>query len=146
MNTTPSNPNEQPEVNSWREDRRERREARRAALGNPSKGGALIVGLILVILGAVVLLQNSGNFSISWRNWGALFILLPAIAAFDRGYRYYRNAGNQLNGQARGALFVGIILVVVTFVILLNLNWTIWGPVLIILAGILLLFNTLLNS
>jgi peptidoglycan/LPS O-acetylase OafA/YrhL len=146
MNTTPGNDNGQLESKSWREERRGRREARRAALGSPSKGGVLIAGLILVILGAVVLLQNSGNFILSWRNWGALFILLPAIAAFDRGARYYRNAGNQLNTQARSAILIGIFLLVVMFVILLNMNWTIWGPVLIILAGVLLLFNSQLKG
>ena len=146
MNTTSGNNNDQPETKSWREERREHREARRAAIGNPSKGGALIIGLLLVILGAVFLLQNSGNIAISLRNWGALFILLPAIAAFDRGFRFYRKAGNMLSAQSRGAIFVGMILLVVMLVILLNLNWTIWGPAIIILLGAGLLFNALLKS
>ncbi len=146
MNTTPGNNNDQPEPKSWREERRDRREARRAALGSPGKGGALIIGLLLMILGAVVLFQNTGNLAFSLRNWGALFILLPAIAAFDRGFRFYRNAGNRLTGQSRGAIFVGIILLVVTLVILLNLNWTVWGPVIIFVVGAGLLINSLLKG
>lgn len=145
MSTIPGNSNDQSEPKSWREERRERREVRRAALGNPTRGGALIAGLLLVVLGAVFLLQNSINFAISLKNWGALFILLPAVAAFDRGFRFYRKAGNQLTAQSRAAIFVGITLIVVMFVILMNLNWAVWGPLLIILVGAGLLINTLLK-
>ena len=95
MNNQPNNAtNEQAEPKSWREERWERRQARRAALGGSSSAGALIAGLLLVILGVVFLLQNLGNIAISLKNWGALFILIPAVAAFDRAYRLYRTAGN----------------------------------------------------
>ena len=146
MSNQPDNStNEQAEPKSWRQERWERRQARRAALGGSSSAGALIAGLLLVILGVVFLLQNSGNIAISLKNWGALFILIPAVAAFDRTYRFYRTAGNQLTAAARGAAFVGIVLVAVTFVIILNLNWAIWGPALIILVGLSLLLNSLVK-
>jgi hypothetical protein len=141
MNEQPPNNNNQPEPKSWREVRWEQRQARRAALGSPGKGVALIAGLLLVLLGVVFLLQTSGYFTIQLQNWGALFILIPVVAAFDRAYREYRFAGNQLTAQARGAAMVGIVLIIVTVVILFNLNWAIYGPVLIILVGLGLLSN-----
>jgi peptidoglycan/LPS O-acetylase OafA/YrhL len=140
------NKNDQTEPKSWREERWERREARRALIGNRGRGGGLLMGLLLVLLGIVFLLQNYGNFSIPLKNWGALFILIPAIGAFDRSLRIYRNSGNQLIPQARGAFIVGVVLVLVAAVLLLNLNWMVWGPVLIIIAGLGLLINSILPN
>lgn len=144
MNNQPADNIEQPELKSRREERWERRQARRAAVGNPGRGGVIIVGLLLVILGAVFLLQNSGTITAPLKNWGALFILIPAIGAFSRALWLYRNAGNQLSARARSALFVGLVLTIVTLVILLDLNWMLWGPVLVILVGLGLLINTVL--
>jgi hypothetical protein len=146
MSDQPTKDQETPEPKSWREERRERRMARRAALGGRSMGGGLIIGLLLVVLGGVFFLQNFGKYPLILKNWGALFILVPAVAAFERAYRFYRNAGNRLTGPARGAFLVGIVLVVVTAVIILNLNWSIYGPLLIILVGLGLLLNSMLPS
>jgi len=146
MNDPSNDNNNKPEPKSWREERWERREARRAALGGQSRGGALIAGLLLVILGLVFLLQNSGYFTITLKNWGALFILIPVVAAFDRAYRIYRYAGNQLTAPARGAALVGLVLLLITLIILFNLNWSVWGPALIILVGIFLLINSILTN
>jgi hypothetical protein len=146
MNDQPINNTETPKPKSWREERWERREARRAALGSPTRGGALIVGLLLVILGVAFLLNDSGIFSISLKNWGALFILLPAFGAFDRAYRFYRSSGGRLTAAARGAAFFGLLLLVVTVVVLFDLNWQVWGPVLIIVVGISFLLNSILGT
>lgn len=141
MNEPSSTQNQPPEPKSWREERRERRQARRAALGSPGRGAGLIAGVLLVLLGIVFLLQNSGYLTIQLQNWGALFILIPVVASFDRAYREFRSAGNQLTAQARGAALVGLVLLIVTVVILFDLNWAIYGPILIILVGLGLLSN-----
>jgi hypothetical protein len=142
MNDQPKNSTETPEPKSWREERWERRQARRAAIGSQTRGGALVAGLLLVLLGVIFLLQNSGYYFISLKNWGALFILIPAVGAFDRAYRIYRYEGNQLTAPARAALIIGLVLLLITLIILFNLNWSIWGPALIILVGISLLFGS----
>lgn len=145
MNEQSSTQNNQPEPKSWREERWERRQARRAALGSPGKGVVLISGLLLVLLGIVFLLQTCGYLTIQLENWGAIFILIPVLALFDRASREYRIAGNQLTPKHAAAL-VGLALLVVMVVVLFNLNWAIYGPVLVILVGLGLLSSTLVSS
>jgi peptidoglycan/LPS O-acetylase OafA/YrhL len=134
----------QPESLDRREARRQRRAARHDAFGTPSSGSAWVAGLILILLGVAFLMQNMGTFSIPLKNWWALFILIPAIGAFDTAVRMYRNADNQLTAPARGSLLFGLVLTLVTVSFLFNLNWTIFGPLLIILTGIGLVINTML--
>ena len=102
-----------------------------------------MVGLILIILGGLFLTQNIGS-NISLRNWWALFILIPAVGAIETGIRIYRHAGNQLTAPASGSLLVGGVLTVVTLGFLFNINWTFFGPALLILAGIGVLVNAML--
>ena len=130
----------------WRAARRQRREARRVALGAHTGSSTLILGLLLILIGGAFLLQNTGTFFIPLKNWGALFILIPAVGAFDRAWQMYLAAGNQPTAQVRGALLLGLALVLVTVIFLLDLNWTIFGPALIILAGIEILVNGMIGS
>jgi hypothetical protein len=116
--------------------RRQRREARRAALGTPSSGSTWVAGLIMILLGVAFLLRTTGNSIFPLDNWWALFILIPAIGAFDSAIRLYRNADNQITGPALGSLLVGLVLTFVTASFLFNLNWSLFGPILLILAGV----------
>lgn len=134
-----------PEPLDHREARQQRREARRAAFGAPSRGSSWIAGLILILLGAAFLLRNAGYSDFPLKNWWALFILIPAIGALDSALRLYRSAGNQLNRQARSALLVGLVLTFVTVMFLFDLSWTFFGPLLLILVGIALVFNYAVN-
>lgn len=133
----------QPEPISRREARRQRREQR---LADPSRRTGWVAGVILIVLGIAFLLQNTTNFTIPLKNWWALFILIPVIGAFDTAMRTYRNAGNQFTAPARGSLLVGLILTFVTAAFLFGLNWSYFGPILIILAGIGILATYLFGS
>lgn len=129
-----------------REARRQRRASRRATLGAPSSIGTLTLGAILILLGVGFLMQNMGTFIFPLKNWGALFILIPAFGAFDRAWRFYRNGDNQFTSQVRGALLVGVVLMIVTMMILFELSWTFYGPLLIILVGLGILVNAMLSG
>jgi hypothetical protein len=144
-NPQPPNQNPPPEFLSRHEERRRRMEERRAAraAGGPNAAGAWIVGAILIILGLVFLVQNLGGM-ILLNNWWALFILIPAVGAFGAAWRTYQAAGGHLTLPARGSLVVGLILLLVTAIFLLNLSWTLLGPIVIILAGIGLLLNVII--
>lgn len=136
-------PLNQPEPLDRREARRQRREER---LADPSRGGAWVAGLILIVMGTMFLLRNTGNYDFPLRNWWALFILIPAVGAFDTALRTYRHAGNQLNAPARSSLLVGTVLTFITFMFLFDISWTFFGPILIILVGIAILFNYSLGN
>lgn len=136
-------PTNEPEPFDRQEARRQRHAER---LADPSRGGTWVVGIILVLLGVMFLMRNTGIFNFSLDNWWALFILIPAIGSFETALRMYRKAGNQLNRQARSALLVGSVLTFVTIMFLFNLSWTFFGPVLLILVGIALVLNYAVNE
>jgi drug/metabolite transporter (DMT)-like permease len=106
-----------------------RREERHERL--PWLGGA-----ILIVLGIVFLLQNTESFNLPLRNWWALFILIPAISALDRGWRAYKREGNTLSPEARSAFIGAAVLLLLVVMFLFELNWGIFGPVLLILVGV----------
>jgi hypothetical protein len=118
--------------NLTQSENRERRHERRMAYT-----GGWIGGAVLIALGILLLLQNLTGFSLD--NWWALFILIPAVGAFGRAWQDYRDAGGRLTAESRRALFGGMILTMVTAIFLFGLSWTMFGPALLILAGIGLL-------
>jgi hypothetical protein len=126
-----------PENTDWHTARHQRREERRLA----RDGGGWIGGAILIVVGVVILLQNFTTFTLY--NWWALFILLPAVGAFGNAWRIYQ-ADGRLTASARANLIGGIILTMVAAIFLLNLNWTILGPVLLILTGLGFVLNAFL--
>jgi hypothetical protein len=128
------------------EARRQRREARRAAFGDPNRGSTWIAGLIMILLGVVFLLRTTGNFNFPFDNWWALFILIPAIGSFETAIRMYRIANNQLTASAAGSLLVGLVLTFVTVLFLFNLSWSLFGPIILILAGIGILAVAMLRN
>jgi hypothetical protein len=141
MNEQPSNMDQEPM--SRREARRQHREQR---LADPSREGAWIVGLILIILGGLFLMRTTGTLNIPLTNWWALFILIPAVGAFSSAWRMYRDAGDRLTGPARGSLLVGLVLTFVTLVFLFDISWTYIGPILIIVVGIAIILNYIIGN
>lgn len=130
-----------PEPLDQHEARRQRRADRLAA---PSRGGSWVAGIILIVLGGAFLMQNMGTYRFPLQNWWALFILIPAVGAFDTAFQTYRNTGT-FTSTARGSLLVGIVLTLVTAAFLFNLSWTYFGPALIILAGVGILMNGMIG-
>ena len=100
-----------------------------------------MLGAILILVGIFILLKQYTSFEL--QNWWALFILIPAVGAFGNAWRVYRSGG-RLSMPARASLISGFLLTMVAAIFLLNLNWAILGPVLLILAGIGLLVNVIL--
>ena len=104
-----------------------------------------IIGLILIVLGGMFLVQNTGMAPFRFGNWWALFILLPAIGAFDRALRSYRNAGHRITSPVSGSFVWGVVLGLVTLGFLFNIGWTYFGPALIILAGLGILLKSIMG-
>lgn len=125
------------EVEPEQESRRDRMTKRRQERGG---GSPWMVGLVLVAVGVVFLLQNTTGLYIN--NWWAFFILIPAFGSFENAWRVYQHNGS-FNASARSSLIGGIALTAVAAVFLFNLDWVIFGPVLLILGGAALLLSSL---
>lgn len=142
--TTSTQSNEQTDdrfaEQDWRELRRQERAERRSQ--RRTGGGAWIGGVALILLGLLFLLQNFGAFYLE--NWWALFILIPAFAAFATAWNIYRNSGNRFPAAARGSLTTGAILTLVALTFLLGLDFGLIWPFFLILGGLALLLGTLL--
>lgn len=136
MNTNQIN---KPETESFdrRTARRQRIDDRRAARGRGT-GTPWVGGLVLIGLGVLFLIQNF--YSISLDNWWGLIFLIPALGAFANAWGDYSKEA-KLTAQGRGSLFGGIALVLLTAIVLFDLDWGIFIPILIILTGIGLLLN-----
>ena len=109
----------------FRDERRPRRHRERG----------WVAALILIGIGVVLLLQNFG-FAVP-HNWWALFLLVPALAAFAGAWATYQREG-RLTTAAIGPLVGGVVLVALTIIFLLELtiNWDLIGPVALILIGL----------
>jgi len=136
QDNSPEKEESQPEYYDRSGARRQRIEARRAG-----RSGSWVAGAILILIGIFIMLDNLAGFTLE--NWWALFIMIPALGAFGNAWRAYQNDG-RISKQTRASLISGVILTMVTAVFLLGLNWTILGPVLLILAGVGILLNVAL--
>lgn len=137
MDNQPLPNSDQPESSDRQQAPGENRPRHRSRRGSAWIGGAILIGLGLYFL--------AENFlSIRIDNWWAFFILIPAVGAFTNAWNDYREAGGRLTRPARGSLLGGLVLTMVAVTFLLNLNWGLVGPLLLILAGVGLLLNVML--
>ena len=98
----------------------------------------LIGGGVLVLIGAVFLVQNLTDLDLVNWNWWALFILIPALGSLVRVWQTYQTEG-QLTAATRGPLIGGLVMLLITAIFLFNLNWGAMWPVFLIIAGISIL-------
>jgi hypothetical protein len=120
-----------PPSQDWRDLRREERHARRQHWSDGN--GAWIGGTILILLGVILLARNFGF--ILPRNWWALFLLIPAFGSFASARSMYQRAG-QMTAAVRGAIVGGLILLLLTFLFLIEFDWGKYWPVILILLGV----------
>jgi len=105
----------------WRDQRRAERWARHEARWQRHAGRhyGWIGGVILLLLGVTFFLQNLGIPFLA--NWWALFFLIPAFCAYVAAWEIYKDH-NRLTRGGAGSLTMGIMLTILVFVFLLNLN------------------------
>ncbi|MCB8985865.1 MAG: hypothetical protein H6659_18700 [Ardenticatenaceae bacterium] len=121
-----------------REERLERRAARRA--DRLDGGLGWLGGVVLIALGLLFWLQSAGYLT-QLTNWWALFILLPAVATFSAGMGAYRRNGGQWTGEAVGPMVASVMFLGLTAVFFFGLNLSLFGPILLIVAGLLLILG-----
>ena len=101
-------------------------------------GGAWMVGLVLIGIGVLYMLQETG-ITPGLTNWWALFILIPAAATLSSALGVYRRNGGEFNGEVIGPLLAGVFFVGLTAVFLFSLDTGWLWPLFLIGGGLLLL-------
>jgi hypothetical protein len=105
---------------------------------NRRNGNNLFLGLILILIGILFLMQQIGSFN--FRNWWALFILIPSFGSFSTAwYAFQKNY--RINEGVRAGLGAGLITLTLALIFLFNLNWSTWWPMMIIVPGLVTIFN-----
>jgi hypothetical protein len=129
-----------PVYQDWREQRRAERLARHEARWQRHAGHhyGWIGGIFLILLGVVFLLQNMGIPFLT--NWWALFILILAFWAYVRALEVYQD-DKRLTRRGAGSLIIGILLTILAFAFLFNLNFNLFWPILLIVGGLVLLLT-----
>ncbi len=90
-------------------------------------------GTILIVLGIWFLVQNIAG--VSWGNWWALFILIPAAGSFWRAWTLCQKDG-QITHRVANAVYGGLFPFTIVVIFLFNLNFGKLWPVFLIIAGI----------
>ena len=105
--------------------------------------GGWAVGIVVIVIGVVFLGKNAGWFGTDWgfHNWWALFILIPTFGSLGGAWRAYSSNGHRLGGEVARALMTGLLLLAVTIIFLLELDWGKVWPVLLVIVGIGLLLG-----
>lgn len=98
--------------------------------------GGWLGGIVLILIGIFFLLGNYGL--VAWQlfdNWWALFILIPALGALGNAWRTYQMQG-RFTDEVFGSLLGSLLLLCISLVFLLNLEWGRIWPIFLILGGL----------
>ena len=99
------------------------------------------VGGVLIVVGIVFVIQNITGFSLN--NWWALFILIPAIGSLVTAYQMWEKNERRFTAATQGPLLGGVVLLAVTAVFLLGIDWGKAWPLFLILAGVAVLLGAI---
>jgi hypothetical protein len=118
--------------------RRMERLERRAEIRATRYTGGLgwLGGFVLIAIGAVFMLQNTGII-VPFTNWWALFLLIPAAGAFATAVALYERHRNWT--AATGSLMGGLFLMLLAAAFLFGFNFGTFWPLILIAAGLLIL-------
>lgn len=103
------------------------------AKGNRSSG--LVLGGVLILIGALFLARNLTDLDLTGWNWWALFILIPAVGSLAKAWRVYQAHG-RLTPATRGPVVGGFVLLLVTTILLFDLDWGTMWPLFLIIIGL----------
>ncbi len=103
-----------------------------------SNRNSWIAGLVLIILGLVFLFQNITG--VSFGNWWALFILMPALWAFWSAWGFYQQEG-KITQRVANMVYGGMFPFLIAVLFLFSLDWGRLWPLFLILAGVGVVFG-----
>jgi len=108
---------------------------------NQRSGRAWIFGAVLTLAGVIILMQNTGFIGQNNGNWGALFLMIPALIMFANAYNDVK-ANGSMSKKARSGMIFGVILTMITAMLVFNLDERIYGPIILICAGLGIFLNS----
>jgi hypothetical protein len=94
-------------------------------------------GISLVVVGVIFLLDNIGILDANLYNWWAIFILMPGFNMLYNTWNTQKD--NRGNIFQNSSFLPGILLTGLGFSFLLDINWDMIFPVVIILIGVFML-------
>jgi hypothetical protein len=105
--------------------------------------GSWLLAVLLIVAGIVFLIKNTGWLGSDWslNNWWALFILIPAFGSFGNAWRSYQGAGRRIDRSVARSVMFGLLFVAITIVLLFNLSWDKFWPVILIIVGLGMLLS-----
>lgn len=115
-------------------------ERRRVRRGDSSLWGAVI----LILVGGYFLLQQTGLIRGVF-NWWALFILIPAVSSLAAAWAIFRANDYRLNAAVVSPAGGGAVILTVALMFLLNLDWGIYWPLMIVVPGLTMLLSGLVS-
>jgi hypothetical protein len=98
------------------------------------KRGNWILGFIFIIGGVILIAQQLGWLGARY-NWWALFIMVPALASLGGGFSELQSSG-KFGAAVRAGLGGGLILMTLSLVFLFGLDWSVWWPLMVLVAGV----------
>ncbi|MGH8279572.1 MAG: LiaF transmembrane domain-containing protein [Gammaproteobacteria bacterium] len=98
--------------------------------------GGATTGIVVILIGVAFLLWN---FNVRlpfmrYQNWWAFFILIGAVGPLS--YAWHRYGEKQrFDGAVLHSLVSAAAIILVALMFLLNLDWSLWWPLFIIIGG-----------
>ena len=108
-------------------------------LGKGMNPGNLWIGVILVLGGVFILLNQMDVLQFELK-WWAMFIFIPAAAALGGAYNRYRSDNNRISmgviAPGLVGLFIGGFALSLLLGFSVNINWNLYWPFILILIGL----------
>ena len=104
---------------------------------------AWFVGVVLIVLGAVFLIEQNTNWLLP-QNWWAIFIYIAAAGSFVNMWRQWRTAG-WFDSKAASSLTGGLVLATVATIALFD-AWERYWPFILIAVGVGIVAGGLLGA
>jgi hypothetical protein len=105
--------------------------------------GSFWFPVALIVMGVIFLLQQMTDFKLY--NWWALFILIPALSAFGGAFALWQRSG-RFSFAVWSTFFGGLFPLAVALIFLLDLPWSNYWPVMVILGGISMMNSGFIGS
>lgn len=109
----------------------------------PGGSNAIWIGVALIVLGAIFLAQNAGIEVLGVENLWALLLLIPALGSFFNAWTTYQNSGYVFTGEVGSRIGGGIFLIALAGFFLLDLSFSAFWPVFLIVGGLVALLSAI---